>query len=685
MVLSKLNDSVSYPERKSVDVGDKQLEANLYQIEILSVDIIIAIGNAKNTFEDKNILFFPVYLVKYNNKVIQIGVYEIHASDYLSYLDDYNNLDVEKLDDPLIYTFVTEDFLKKLRLEPEVSLKRAPEEKSTKEKEKEKEEGELTESDEEYSEEDSEDYRKVPHELNDVFTQLKGVPVPPKLRAETKKQAKDYREQYSESKDHKWIQKFMKNTNYDIIDVETNGDCLFATIREAFYSIGQRTSVDKLRTRLSLETTESNFNDYKQLYDEYTLSIKRDTAKMNELLEQYKLTKTRFAAVAPDRNEQKKLAEEGKKIKAQYDRIHQEKKITSELLDDVKIVKGANNLEKFKKKIRTPEFWADEQSLAIMEKVLNIKFILLSVREYKAEDIRNVLNCGPPTDKSVADKGVFTPDFYIIDEYNGSHYRLISYKKKMIFTFDEIPYDIKKMIADKCMEGETGFNLIPDFKKFKAGTTKEVIKEADYEELSESKLRGLYEDDIVFVFYSKSNGKPLPGKGSGEKIPADKIIEFTELAAIPEWRKKLANFWIEPFTLDSHKWASVEHYYQGSKFKKTAPDFYLSFSLDSGTELSKDAAMAKEAGGKTGKYLGKLIRPTQVKLDPDFFNSSGLKGRSEKEMYAAQYAKFTQSLELKKLLLATNTAKLTHHSRGSPPTVFNELMIIRDKIRRAEL
>jgi hypothetical protein len=32
--------------------------------------------------------------------------------------------------------------------------------------------------------------------------------------------------------------------------------------------------------------------------------------------------------------------------------------------------------------------------------------------------------------------------------------------------------------------------------------------------------------------------------------------------------------------------------------------------------------------------------------------------------------------------LATNNAKLTHHSRGSPPIVFNDLMLIRDKLRR---
>jgi hypothetical protein len=98
------------------------MEANLYQLEVKDIDIIVAVGNAKNTYEDKNILYFPIYLVKHNNKVIQIGVYEIRASDYLSYLDNYNNLDIEEMDDPLIYSFVTKEFLNKVRLKPEFPL-----------------------------------------------------------------------------------------------------------------------------------------------------------------------------------------------------------------------------------------------------------------------------------------------------------------------------------------------------------------------------------------------------------------------------------------------------------------------------------------------------------------------------------------------------------------------------------
>ena len=674
MVLSKLNSDVSYPELKSVDSGDLKTEANLYQLEIKEIDVIVAIGNAKNTFEDKNIIYFPIYLVKYNNKVVQIGVYEIKASDYLSYLDDYNNLDVEKMEEPLVYSFATKEYINKLHLKPDVPLRRI--------EGVDKEEGEITDSENEEEEEevDYNEYYEIPKEREDIFIITKGVPLPPLLKEETKKQAKDYREKYHESPKDTWIEKFMKNKNYNIIDNEAGGDCLFATIRDAFSSIAQQTSVHKLRKKLATEATEKIFLNYKELYDTYNATLIRDTNKIKELEAEYTLLNQRFTEVI-DRNEQKMISSEAKKVKEEHDRLVKEKKITTQMLKEYKFMKKVDTLEAFKHEIKKCDFWADTWAISTLERILNIKFVVMSSELYKAGDTKNVLQCGQLNDTILEQRGRFTPEFYIMIDHTGDHYKLLGYKKKMIFKFSEIPYDIKKMIAEKCLEKNAGpFAIIPDFQKFKAGTTKTIIKEAQYEDITESKLRGLYNDDIVLQFYSKSVGKPLPGKGSGEKIPNERMKEFSELAIIPDWRKKLSNFWVQPFSLDNHQWASVEHYYQGSKFKKTHPDFYLSFSLDSGTDLSKDPNMAKAAGGKTGKLKGELLRPIEVTGDSDFFGK-----RQSREMYNAQFAKFTQNEDLKKLLLATEDAKLTHFSRGSEPIVFDELMLIRDKIKRNEI
>jgi predicted NAD-dependent protein-ADP-ribosyltransferase YbiA (DUF1768 family) len=671
MVLSKFDSDVSYPELKSVDSGDLKMEANLYQLEIKDVDVIIAVGNSKNIYEDKNILYFPIYLVKYNNKVIQIGIYEIKASDYLSYLDEYNNLNIEDMNEPLIYSFVTKEFLNKMRLEPDVPLHKLD-----------KEEGEVIESEEEEEEEEKIvlDY-DIPPERQDIFVKIKGVPVPPLLPEETKKQANDIMEKYHESSKDIWIDKCMKNKNYNIQDNEGGGDCLFATIRDAFSSIAQQTSTNKLRKKLAEEATQEIFDSYKEQYDMYNASIIRDTNKIKELENEYLLFKQRFTEVI-DRNEQKALLLQAKEVKKEHDRLVEEKKISAAILKEFKLMKGIENLDQFKRAIRHCDFWADTWAISTLERILNIKFIVLSSEAYsKTKDKKTILECGQLNDKVLEQRGRFTPEFYIIVDYTGNHYKLIGYKKKLIFKFSELPYDIKKIIYERCLEKNAGpFAIIPDFQKFKASQQKSVIKEAQYEDLTESKLRGLYNDDIVFKFYSKSLDKPLPGKGNGEKIPNDRLREYSTLASIPQWRKKLSNFWVQPFTLDNHKWASVEHYYQGSKFKKTNPDFYLSFSLDSGTDLSKDPAMAKGAGGKSGKFGKELLRPVEVTIDSDFFGK-----RKKREIYAAQYAKFTQNEDLKALLLATGDAKLTHFVRGSEPEVFDELMLIRDKIRKNEI
>ena len=88
--------------------------------------------------------------------------------------------------------------------------------------------------------------------------------------------------------------------------------------------------------------------------------------------------------------------------------------------------------------------------------------------------------------------------------------------------------------------------------------------------------------------------------------------------------------------------------------------------------------MAKGAGGKTGKFKGKQIRPKSVVMDPDFFTSK----RNEVEMERGQMAKYSQNALAKRVLLATGNAKLVHYVRASPPIVFYDSMRIREKLKK---
>jgi hypothetical protein len=132
--------------------------------------------------------------------------------------------------------------------------------------------------------------------------------------------------------------------------------------------------------------------------------------------------------------------------------------------------------------------------------------------------------------------------------------------------------------------------------------------------LSEPAFNTMYIADDVFMFYINSSNKFFPGFGKGEKVKQSHIKNYLELSKIEDWRQKLSNQWKAPFKLNGLRWLSVEHYYQGSKFKNNNHAYYLQFSLDSGSDLSKDPIVAHGAGSKNGRVNGKPFRRPTAKL-----------------------------------------------------------------------
>ena len=709
MVVSKIDDTIEYPDSKFVDPDDLDYDAQLYQIELFpDLDIVIALGKVKYTFVDKNVLYIPVYLTDDGEVLVQIGVYEFPANIYTSLLDEDNDFDISLLENPLplLYRFVNESFIRK-----ELGIKKnktptppvpiAP--------------PEIEVSDIEVTEpqEESKSKKPKPKEDEDAIELSKDSRVPnkqtiieelfdeddderPEITEDVVVEEAQQEENFKEHRGHNWVEKFMRNENYAIIDNEGKGDCLFATIRDAYSGIGKRVSVKQLREIASNAATQSVFEDFKEQYDMYANQVQELGARLTDLQTQNRQLKAQYKETK-DRNTKAQIVAQSKPIVQEFKKTKKEKKGASEMLHEFRWMRGINTLEKLKKKMRMCNFWAETWTIQTLENILNIKLIILASDNYENGDYDNVLQCGDMVPESIEKKGEFKPKYYVILDYTGNHYKLITYKQKRIFDFGSLPLKLKKMIIDKCMEskGKSIYNYIPKFKLIQQ-RLKEPSKspvspgddagpedqgDPDEEPVDEgSKLadKPTFDEETVFQFYSKSADKPLPGKGAGEKINASRIKEFAELASMVGWRKVLSNFYMAPFKLDNRTWNSVEHYYHANKFKKGHPEFYQLFTVESDSDISKDPAFAKAAGGKTGKYKKmNYKRPKDIVIDEDFFSS----GRAQQAMEAGQRAKYTQNDIAKQVLLATKNAKLQHHVRGSPPIIFYDTMKIREELK----
>lgn len=56
-------------------------------------------------------------------------------------------------------------------------------------------------------------------------------------------------------------------------------------------------------------------------------------------------------------------------------------------------MKGVNTLEKLKNRMKSCDFWAETWTISTLERILNIKIIILSVEAFKEGDLKNVLQC----------------------------------------------------------------------------------------------------------------------------------------------------------------------------------------------------------------------------------------------------------------------------------------------------
>lgn len=626
MVKSILDPNINFPELKNIDPEDLEKEVSVYEISIEYVLVNIALGSVKYAYVEDEIVYYPIYLLKNDKVLSQIGVFEISESELPNILDKEGDPILTKLFQPLLYSFVKDNDYELLR-EAEVA----------------------SEIDEDIL----------------IETIKKG-----QTGKTTDIELIKEEEKYIERPNDLWIQKYLKSHKYNIKDNEGGGECLFAAIRDGLETVGITKTVSEMRNLLSKEANEELLQNYRKIYEENAKLYKDVIEQLKDLVLQNKALKEALKQ-ATDRGTKAAIVAQAKEVAEAHKIAKQNKDIYADILQEFNWIAKIKTIKKLKEVIQTCDFWGDTWAISTLERVLNIKLVLFSEEAYNQNDLDNTLICGQLNDKILEEKGSFSPMYYIILSYTGNHYKLITYNNKGALTFSELPIAIKDLIKLKCLEKLTGpYALINDFKKYIGLTGKE-------EELIEEPEEALLHDDLtVFQIYEKAADKPWPGQGNGEKLGPEGLTAYTKLKATKDWRRKLDKSWQQPFTLDGLKWNSVEHFTQASKFKQNNPDFYKLFALDSQSEISKNIDVAIAAGEKTGKLGDIQVRPESIKPDP-VWNEA----RESEAIEKASRAKFSQNEELGSILKETKRAKITHFIRGKPAKLETELMSIRRELK----
>ena len=671
MVRSVLVPSINYPELRTIDGEDKGKEASLYEVELPTGEAIIALGHERYSFIDKGIVYFPFYLVEDNSVGDQIGVYEVFADVLPNLIDEEGDVELEKMGSPLIYSFVA-----KAIDASETDAKAI----------------DASETDASETDASETDAKAIDASETDA-EELVDEQIMQSQLEHTKDISEEENKEYEDKEDNDWVSKLLRNNNIAIVDNEGGGDCLFAAVRDGLDSVDAGISVEEMRAIIAGEASEAIFDTYKEHYDMYASSVREATKEMSRLARESTRIKSELKRTR-DLHEKQELIEKAAKAAAEYSEHKIQKQMMSELAQEFSFMRGVKNIDLFKKKIQTCSFWADTWAISTLERVLDIKLVLLSEEAYTSGDLDNVLHCGQLNDDILEEKGSFTPKWYIMLAYDGMHYQIVTFKGVGAFKFRQLPYEVKEMIDNKCLEQMAGpYAIIPEVMEYKLSKNKDIAdKETDKEEEGddEVKLEVIESDkdkdveeevdvsdsekpitltpkvEDIFQFYEKSSARPLPGKGQGENADPSK---YGALAANKNWRRMLSDSYPHSINIDNKQWPSVEHYVL-SRYFQHEPTVLEEFTESSRSNVSKDILRAR-AMIQNGKFKGERILAPEIKaIQPANTNENRQKALENK----------FKNEQMRSVLKNTGDASLRQYIKGKPAKEDTLLMAIRDNI-----
>jgi hypothetical protein len=111
MVQSVINKRLEYPETTAIESEDVNQELVEHETKLYSIPVTVCIGNVQRRYSSYGVLYCPIYLVKTNGRVTNVGLYEFTVSKYKYLKDEMGEIDFHKLSKPLLFSFSTIDYI----------------------------------------------------------------------------------------------------------------------------------------------------------------------------------------------------------------------------------------------------------------------------------------------------------------------------------------------------------------------------------------------------------------------------------------------------------------------------------------------------------------------------------------------------------------------------------------------
>lgn len=307
-----------------------------------------------------------------------------------------------------------------------------------------------------------------------------------------------------------WINKYLKNTQYQIIGNEGGGNCFFLSVATALKSnlpdrektnpnivapivleILRKNGIEDpsesikelkslslkfypkntsqndstafaLRVLLYLSATMEEFTNQKILSDEILITELADLEKtIANLVKAQENPPAGLSPMQVMKFQEEKITQLVEYLELQENPAN----LLPPELKDFVMLKDFNDYQNY---LLTDQFWADTTAINKLELFLNVKFIIFRYPQQGNGGIECLPNL---TDPSIEESKVFKPDYYImINWLEPSHYELVEYDGIALLNWSNLPKEVKEIIINKCGNKDSAgsFKYIPQIKTSKS-------------------------------------------------------------------------------------------------------------------------------------------------------------------------------------------------------------------------